>query len=316
MTAQSFESDGDAWKTRLAFAIIYFVWGSTFFAIRLGVQQFPPLLLAGLRFTIAGLILCAWCLLRGERLPSGRQWGPIALLAFLIFAVDYGILFWAEQRVPSGVAAVILATIPAFMALAEITLLGTQRFTARLAFALLIGLVGVAVLVNPSRGLGGEPVYALGAGALVLGAISWSVASALSRKLTLPTSKFMSAGTQMLVGGAFLCVAASAFGEFSRFEPLSVSIGAWMALLYLIVAGSIMGFTAYVWLISRESPTKVGTYAYVNPVIAVLIGYLVGGEALGARTILGTGSVLISILIIRTAKSKKVARSAPHKVGK
>ena len=295
------------WKALLAFGIIYFVWGSTFFAIRVGVHEVPPLTLAALRFFIAGLVLCGWAVARGERAPSGRQWTSIALLAFLIFLVDYGMVFWAEQRVPSGVTAVILATIPAFMALAEIILLRTQHFTLRLAFALLIGLAGVVVLVNPSLHLGGAPIYALGVAGLVVGAMSWSLASAFARMLPLPTSKVMSAGTQMLVGGVFLGIVATTLGELPRLHPLAVSAGAWLALLYMIVAGSIMGFTAYVWLIHHESPTKVGTYAYVNPVVAVLIGYFLGGEALDLRTILGTLFVLISVVVITTAKAKKTS---------
>src|ERR1700741_5214444 len=143
-----------AWKVLLAFAIIYLVWGSTFLAIRVGVREVPPFLLAALRFLIAGAILCGWMIARGERSPSGRQWISAFLLAVLIFVLDYGLLFWAEQRVPSGIAAVMMATIPVFMALSEIIFLRTQRLTLRLALALVIGLAGVAVLVNRSLNLG------------------------------------------------------------------------------------------------------------------------------------------------------------------
>src|SRR6202158_1916296 len=147
-----------AWKTLLAFAIIYFVWGSTFLAIRVGVREVSPFLLAAMRFLVAGLILYGWTIARGERSPSGRQWASVSLLALLIFVLDYGLLFWAEQRVPSGLAAVMMATIPAFMTLSEVIFLGTQRLTVRLALALLIGLSGVAVLVNGSLDLGGVPM--------------------------------------------------------------------------------------------------------------------------------------------------------------
>jgi drug/metabolite transporter (DMT)-like permease len=293
------------WKTLLAFGIIYFVWGSTFLAIRIGVREVPPFLLAGMRFLIAGFVLFGWTMARRERLPSGRQWASVFLLALLIFGLDYGLLFWAEQRVPSGLAAVMLAMIPAFMALSEIVLLKTQRLTARLGLALLIGLGGVAVLVSRSPDLGGQPIDTLGAAALIFASINWSIASALSRKLPLPASKVMSSGTQMLVGGVFLFLASAALGEFRDFHPSAVSRGAWLSLLYLIVAGSIIGFTAYVWLLHHESPTKVGTYAYVNPLVAVLIGYFLGGEPLGLRTILGTLFVLISVVVITTTPAKK-----------
>ncbi|HEV2269190.1 MAG TPA: EamA family transporter [Steroidobacteraceae bacterium] len=304
------------WKTLLAFAIIYLVWGSTFYAIRVGVHEVPPLLLAAARFTIAGVVLFIWAAVQGERLPSRREWAAIAVVAFLIFVVDYGILFWAEETVPSGTAAVILATIPAFMALAEISLLRTERLTLRLGAALLVGLAGVVVLVDPSLGTRGAPVYALGAAGLLVSAISWSGASVLSKKLPMPSSKVMSAAAQMLVGGVLLCIVAAAAGEERGFDPGTVSTGAWIALAYLIVLGSIVGFTAYTWLIHHQSPTKVGTYAYVNPVIAVVLGHFLGGEVLDIRTVLGTVLVLLSVIVITTRrKANATAGSAVDRAG-
>ncbi len=293
------------WKILLAFAIIYFVWGSTFLAIRVGVREVPPFLLAGMRFFAAGMALYLWMRAKGSASPSRPQWASATVLAVLIFLVDYGLVFWAEQRVPSGVTAVMLATIPVFTALAEIVILRTQRLTFRLAIALLVGLAGVSVLVSRSVGFGDAPIERSGAIALVVGAISWSLASVLARKLILPQSKLMSSGAQMLVGGILLLVAAASFGEFRSFHVREVSARAWFALAYLTVAGSIIAFTAYVWLIHHESPTKVGTYAYVNPVIAVALGYFIGGEALGARTILGTLLVLVSVVVITTTPKKK-----------
>jgi drug/metabolite transporter (DMT)-like permease len=294
-----------AWQTLLAFAIIYFVWGSTFLAIRIGVREVPPFLLAALRFLAAGFVLYGWTMVRGERSPSGRQWMSAFVLAVLIFVLDYGLLFWAEQRVPSGIAAVMMATIPVFMALSEIAFLGTQRLTVRLALALLIGIVGVAVLMSHSLNLGGTPIDRAGAVALIVASMSFALSSTLTRKLPLPSSKAMSSGVQMLAGGVLLALTAAALGEFRDFRPGAVSRGAWLSLLYLIVAGSIIAFTAYVWLIHHESPTKVGTYAYVNPVVAVLLGYFWGGEALGLRTILGTLLVLISVVVITTTRAPK-----------
>jgi drug/metabolite transporter (DMT)-like permease len=295
------------WKTLLAFAMIYFVWGSTFLAIRVGVQEVPPFLLAAIRFLVAGIILYGWMLARGERSPGVREWISALLLALLIFVLDYGLLFWAEQRVPSGIAAVMMATIPVLMALSEIIFLRTQTLTVRLAFALLIGIGGVAVLMSHSLNLGGAPIDRAGALALIIAAMSWSLASVLTRKLPLPTSKVMSSGAQMLAGGVLLSATSAMLGEFHHFHPADVSRGAWLALLYLIVAGSIVAFTAYVWLIHHESPTKVGTYAYVNPVVAVLVGYFFGGEALDLRTILGTLLVLVSVVVITTMRVKHAA---------
>jgi drug/metabolite transporter (DMT)-like permease len=297
-----------AWKTLLAFAIIYFVWGSTFLAIRVGVREVPPFLMAGLRFLAAGAILYAWMRMKGDASPTFREWRAATLLAVLIFVFDYGLLFWAERRVPSGVAAVMMATIPVFMTLSEIVFLGTQRLSFRLAVALLVGIGGVAVLVSHSERLGAGAIDTAGAVALVIGAISWSVASALTRKLALPASKGMSSAAQMFAGGILLALAAAAMGEFKGFHPQAVSRNAWLALVYLIVAGSIVAFTAYVWLIHHESPTKVGTYAYVNPVVAVVLGYFFGKEAVGPRTLLGTLLVLVSVVVITTAPKKKLER--------
>ncbi len=299
------ENKPPRWLTLSAFAIIYFAWGSTFLAIRVGVHEVPPLLFAAMRFLTAGLALYGWLIMRGERSPTARQWLSASLMALLIFVFDYGLLFWAEQRVPSGAAAVMLATIPAFMALSEIVLLRTQRLTVRLAVALLIGIGGVVALTSHSLDLGGAPIDTKGAVALIIAAMSWSIASALSRKLPLPTSKVMSSGAQMLAGGVLLTLAAGARGEFHGFHPSSVSRGAWFALLYLIVVGSIVGYTAYVWLLHHESPTKVGTYAYVNPVVAVLLGYLLGGEELGPRTLLGTLLILVSVVVITTTRASR-----------
>jgi drug/metabolite transporter (DMT)-like permease len=211
------------WKTLLAFATIYLVWGSTFLAIRVGVREVPPFLLAAMRFLAAGLVLYVWMIARGERSPTGREWMSVLALAVLIFVIDYGLVFWAEQKVPSGIAAVMLATIPAFTALSEVVILKTQRVTFRLGLALLIGLGGVAVLMSDSLNLGGAPIDRTSAVALIIAAIAWSVASALARKLPLPESQVMSSGAQMLAGGVLLALTAAGLGEFRSFRPWTVS---------------------------------------------------------------------------------------------
>jgi drug/metabolite transporter (DMT)-like permease len=305
------------WQTLLAFAILYLVWGSTYLAIRVGVREVPPFLLAGMRFVAAGLVLVAWMRARGVRTPTARQWASAGVLGALFFVMDYGLLFWAERRVPSGLAAVMMATIPVFMALSEIFLLRTLRLTPRLAVALLLGLGGVAILVSRTLNLGatgwlgGAPVDRAGAAALIVAAIGWTIASALTVKLPLPASKVMSSGSQMLAGGILLTLTSAALGEFRGFHLQNVSREAWLALAYLIVAGSIVAFTAYLWLIAHQSQTKVSTYAYVNPVIAVLLGYALAGEPITARTLLGAAAILASVAIIVTTRAKKQSHSAP-----
>jgi len=292
------------WRTLLAYATIYLVWGSTFLAIRIGVEEVPPFLLAAMRFLLAGGAMVAWMLGRGVAAPTRREWRSAILLATLLFLSNYGLVFWAETRIASGVTAVMQATIPAFMTLAEIAVLGT-RPSWWLGAALAIGLAGVAVLTSNSIGLGGTAIDRVGAGALLFASFSWSLGSVLSRTMPLPASKAMSSGAQMLAGGVWLLLAALVLGETRGFDPRAVSPAAWFALLYLVVAGSIAAFTAYVWLIHHQSPTRVGTYAYVNPVIAVLLGHFAAGEALGVRTVLGTGCILASVLLITLMRSAR-----------
>jgi len=207
-----------------------------------------------------------------------------------------------------------MATIPAFMALSEIVILRTQKLTARLTLALVLGIAGVAVLMSRSSLFGGllgrAAIDTAGAVALIVGALSWSIAAALARKLPLPPSKVMSSGAQMLAGGVLLAIVSAARGELPSFQLSGVSTGAWIALFYLIFAGSIAGFTAYVWLIHHESPTKVGTYAYVNPVVAVLLGYWLGGEPLGPRTVIGGLCVLLSVVTITSMRATRARAAA------
>lgn len=257
-----------------------------------------------MRFTTAGLALWAWMRVTGTPTPTWREWRGATVLGTLMFLIDYACLFWAEQRVPSGIAAVILAMIPVCIALLEIFVLRVQRLTVRLGIGLVIGIVGVAVLMNLTSSMGEAPLNRGGAIALLVSCCGWSVGTVVTRKMILPASKAMSAAAQMLTGGAMLLALASVAGEFAGFHASSVSPIAWFSLVYLIVAGSIVAFTAYVWLLHYESPTKVGTYAYVNPVVAVILGAVLGGETVGRRTVVGTALILISVFTITTGRAK------------
>jgi drug/metabolite transporter (DMT)-like permease len=301
VTEASPHSRPASWKILLAFAIIYLVWGSTFLAIRIGVQEMPPFLMAGMRFTAAGLALYGWMRLSGVRNPSWIEWRGATILGTLMFLIDYACVFWAEQRVPSGVTAVILALIPVFITLLEI-FLRTQRLTLRLSLGLLVGMVGVVVLMGRSASMGEAPLDRGGVIALLVACSGWSVGTIVSRRIVLPQSKPMSAAAQMLSGGVQLLILAAVSGEFAHFRAREVSNHAWFALIYLIIAGSIVAYTAYVWLLHYESPTKVGTYAYVNPVVAVLVGAGLGGEVIGRRTLLGMALILLGVVAITTMR--------------
>lgn len=305
MTGPTPDARPTSWKILLAFAVIYFVWGSTYLAIRVGVREMPPFLMAGLRFTAAGLALYGWMRLTGTPNLSWVEWRGATILGTLMFLIDYACLFWAEQRVPSGIAAVILASIPVCITLLEIVFLRTQRLSVPLSLGLLIGIVGVAVLIDPSSSLGETPIDRRGAIALLVACCGWSIGTIVSRRLVLPESKPMSAAAQMLTGGIQLLILAALSGEFGHFRAQDISIRAWFSLTYLIIAGSIVGYTAYVWLLHYESPTKVGTYAYVNPVVAVIVGASMGGEVIGRRTLLGMTLILVSVVAITTMKAKQ-----------
>ena len=304
MSEATHHSRPASWKILLAFAIIYLVWGSTYLAIRVGVREMPPFLMAGMRFTAAGLALYGWMRLSGVPSPTWIEWRGATILGALVFLMDYACVFWAEQRVPSGVTAVIMASIPVCITLLEIIFLRTQRLTVRLSLGLLVGLGGVAVLMDPTSSLGEAPLDRWGAVALLVGCCAWSIGTVVSRRLVLPNSKPMSAAAQMLSGGVQLLILAAVSGEVSHFRPQDISRVAWFSLIYLIIAGSIVAYTAYVWLLHYESPTKVGTYAYVNPVVAVIVGASIGGEVIGKRTLLGMALILVSVVAITTMKAR------------
>jgi drug/metabolite transporter (DMT)-like permease len=282
----------------LAFAAIYVLWGSTYLAIRVAVTTVPPLFAAGVRFTIAGSVLYAWSRFRGAPPPSSKESRNLWILGALMFLAAYGALFWAEETVPSGVASVLVATIPVWTVLLERLILKIRSFTWNLGAAIASGLTGVAVLaIRPQGG----PVSLMACVVITGGEIAWSAGTVLSKRMKLPQSKILSAGAQMLTGGFLLLTFSWLIGEMHPFPRISLRAAA--AILYLIVAGSILAFTAYVWLLGRMPATKVTSYAYVNPVIALAVGYWLGGETLGLRTLAGTCLILGSVVLILTTKS-------------
>jgi drug/metabolite transporter (DMT)-like permease len=272
--------------TILAFAAIYLLWGSTFLAIRIAVATVPPLLAAGIRFFLAGSVLYAWAWARGSATPSGREWRNLAVQATLLFLIAYGCLFWAEKTVPSGVA-----TIPVWTALLQICVLRKERLRLSLAASIALGLGGVAVLAfDPTAPL--NPIACL---AILLGTISWSIGTVLSKILVLPKSMLVNSGAEMLLGGSMFLLCSGLAGEWRPLPHISLRAG--LAILYLAVAGSIVAFTAYLWLLNRMRATAVTSYAYVNPVVALLLGHWLGSEALGVRTLLGAAMVLLSVVV-------------------
>ena len=286
----------------LAFFAIYIIWGSTYLSIRIVVSTVPPLFAAGARFAIAGITLLIWAAWRGVPMPSSREWRNLAMLAALMFLAAYGGLFWAEKTLPSGVASVLVATIPVWTALMEIFIFKRERMSWPLVSATVLGLAGVSILALGSFLSSASGKVTLLAYFAILGAeISWSFGTVLSKSLSLPESKVMSSGAEMAIGGAMLLAASACAGEMHPFPHFSKD--ALAALAYLIVAGSLLAFTAYVWLLSRLPATRVATYAFVNPVVALAIGHWLGGEAFGLETMIGSGLILGSVILILRARS-------------
>ncbi len=280
-------------RTLLAFFAIYFLWGTTFLAIRIAVEQLPPLFAAGARFFIAGIVLLGFMLARGETSPTARQWRNLLVLSLLMFVAEYGPLFWAEKYVPSGVVSVLAATIPILTLVMEMLILRQQKWRLSLAAATLLGFAGVGVLLLPG---GPQHFPVLPCFAILCGCTTWSLGTVLSRSMDLPAARPITAGAAMALGGAILLLISAGLGEM---HPLPhISLRAAGALLYLIVFGSLLAFTAFVWLLAHMPATRVASHAYVNPIVAVALGYFAAGEPVTMRTLAGTALVLVSVFLI------------------
>jgi len=289
-----------------AYAAVYVIWGSTYLAIRFGIATLPPFGMAAVRFLLAGALLYGWARLRGAPRPTGHEWGAAAVVGALLLLVGNGAVTWAEQRVPSGVAALLVATEPLWIVLLGWWRPGGTRPTTGTALGLALGLGGVAVLVGPGVWSGGAGAIDLvGAAVVLVGALAWAAGSLWSSRATgrlrLPPSAPLATGMQMLVGGALLLGASVAAGEPAAFRPAAVSLASVAALGYLVVFGSLVAFSAYVWLLGVEPPARVATYAFVNPVVAVLLGWAVAGEALTGR-ILGAAVVIVGAVVLLTLR--------------
>ncbi len=280
-------------RTVLAFFAIYVLWGTSFLAIRIAVQEVPPLFAAGTRFFVAGVVLYGFMRFRGQPAPTRSHWRSLAIIGLLMFVAEYGPLFWAEKYIPSGVASVLEATLPLITMALETWVFQRHRFHWRVLAAILLGLCGVSLLLIRN----GEQHYGLlPCLAILAGATAWSLGSVLNRSLDLPDSRALTSGAAMALGGGMLLALSGLFGELHPFPHVSLR-GA-LALLYLVIFGSLLGFTAFVWLLARMPATRVSSHAYVNPVVAVALGYFVAGEVITTKTLIGTALVLASVILI------------------
>ena len=291
------------WLVIAAFAAIYLIWGSTYLAIRFAIETMPPLLMAGVRFLFAGGLLYAWTRLSGTPRPTRMNWRAAALVGGLLLGGN-GAVTWAEQWVPSGLAALLIATVPLWMVLLA-WLRGGERPTLGVAGGLALGLVGIILLIGPGELLGGSHVDPVGALAILLGSVSWAAGSLYARRAPMPAAPLLGTGMEMLAGGALLLLVGLATGEGAQIHLEAVSLRSVLALGYLVVFGSIVAFSAYVWLLRVVTPARASTYAYVNPVVAVFLGWALASEPLTPLTLVAAAVIVaaVALIVMQQARS-------------
>lgn len=288
----------------LAFAAIYLIWGSTYLGIRVAVESMPPFLMAAVRFLVAGGALFAFLKLRGAAWPTLAQWRSNAIIGTFLLLGGNGLVVWAEQTVPSGVAALLIGVGPLFIVLTEWAWPGGRRPGLVTTGALLLGFAGVTWLAAPWESAAAGGVDPAGAAAVIVACISWAIGSIYSRHNRHGADIFLASSLQMLGGGAALMLVALLHGDFRALNFDAISVRAWAAFLYLVVIGSLVGFSTFVWLMKNTTPARAATYAYVNPIVAVFLGWLLLDEAIGPRTIAATIVIITSVVIITLQKNK------------
>jgi drug/metabolite transporter (DMT)-like permease len=289
-------------KFVLAFAAIYLIWGSTFLAIRFAIETLPGMLMAAVRFIVSGATLCIWARCQGARLEEGSPRRASFISALLLLLLGHGSVVLAIHWVPSGLAALLISTTPLWVALFEWAAPGGKRPGGRVTAGILMSFLGILILIGVGDLKGSGSIDVFGAVILVLSSISWAIGTIYSRSVKVSTSPLMTSGMQMLWGGALLFVAAMVNGDLRHFNLMAVSFRSVAALLYLIVFGSIIAFTSYSWLIRKTSPSRVITSAYVNPVVAVLLG-AAAGEPLTYRMMLALLTIVLGVFVTTNAKS-------------
>jgi drug/metabolite transporter (DMT)-like permease len=288
-----------------AFAAVYVIWGSTYLAIRFAIETLPPLAMAGVRYVIAGAIMYAWLRARGSVAPTRRQWGPAAIVGGLLLLGGNGGVVLAQRTVPSGVVALMVAMVPIWMVIADWLRRDGIKPTRRTMVGLIVGFGGMVMLVGPNALAGGGRVDPIGAMFVIAGSISWAVGSIYARNAALPKSPFMATAMEMLCGGALLLAAGALRGELGGVDVAEFSTASIIAFLYLIVFGSLVGFTAYIWLLGATTAARVSTYAYVNPVVAVFLGWAFAGEPVSGRMLLAAAIIIAAVVIISLGRQSK-----------
>lgn len=296
------------WSALIA---VYIVWGSTYLAIRFVVETMPPFLAAGFRFLIAGAVLYIFTRLRGDKAPLRLEWRSAAIVGFFLLVGGNGAVMWAEQRVASGIAALMIASVPLWIALLDAIRPGGRRPDRWVIVSVLAGFAGIIILIGPAQFIGSEDrVDLVGMAVLLFAAFSWAIGSLYNRGANLPASPLLGTGMEMLAGGLGLLILGTVVGEWSQMEFAEFSTNSLLGFAYLVVFGSWVGFASYIWLLRVAPITLVSTYAYVNPLVAILLGSLLAGEALTTRVMLAALFILGSVVVITMNRnaSAKAAR--------
>ena len=286
------------------FAIVYVIWGSTYLGIRLAIDSVPPLLMVGARFLLAGALLYAWARRRGAARPTGAAWGRAAIVGGCLLVCGNGGLTFGEMYVPSGLAALLIAMVPVFMALLGWLSGQSPRPARRVWLGFACGLAGVALLARPDGASAAHPRFLLGVGVILVGGVIWSAGSLYSRRAGQGTAPMLMAAMQMLTAGAMLLAGAGLRGEIADFHPAQVTAKSLVAFLYLVFIGALVGYNAYLWLLRHCPPAQVATYAYVNPVVAVLLGAGFGGEKLTSSMLAGAALIVAAVALVVTNRPR------------
>jgi drug/metabolite transporter (DMT)-like permease len=297
-------------KVWTALLALYIVWGSTYLAIRFAVETLPPFMMAGMRFLVSGLILLVWRRAAGDALPTRNQWKSVAVVGILLLLGGNGLLSFSEQRIASGVAALIVGTVPLWLVLIEALRPKGVKPDLRTLVGLGIGFVGIYLLIGPTGLRGGLQFDLVGILAVIAAAFLWSLGSIYSRSADVPSSTLMMTAGEMLTGSMALFIVSGLSGEWSSFNLAGVTLRSWMGLGYLVVFGSLVGFVSYGWLLHNASVSLVATYAYVNPVVAVLLGALLAQETLNARILAASAVIIGSVVFINSAHRTKEVEGA------
>jgi len=292
-------------KLLAAFIAIYFVWGTTYLAIKVAIETIPPFLMMGMRSVIAGAVLYTWGRLRGDANASRKQLPSLLLIGTLFFLIGHGVLAWAQQTVPSGVAALLVASEPVIIALFEPLFTSEGRIGKRTVLGMLIGVGGMAVLVMP-QGFDFKNANLLGSFGILVCTCSWASGAIYARVAKLPRSPLITGGLQLLFGGVLLILVSTLLGEWSAFTFSQVSIRSWLGLAYLVLFGSVITFSAYTWLLTITSATRISTHTFINPVVAVIVGWAFGGEALTWEMLVATVLIVISVYLVLFRKAVTV----------